>query len=128
MKPKPPTPAAEYLPPLTLSDRNRLAMHVENAQQELELLANLVEPHAGNRIDRMLVSHLRHAAAQLRQRQQAMMKLYADIQPEELAGLAPAGMTVKQATAEANKISRQLKKNLAEFERGQVIPRPVKRP
>lgn len=120
-KPKP-SAAAEYLPPLTLSDRNRLALAVEIAHQEFQRLADLVAPHAHHAIDRMLVAYLHQTASDLRRRQISMMKLYERIQPEEIGGLAPAGMTVKQAAREANKISRQLKKNLADFER--VIKRP----
>jgi diadenosine tetraphosphatase ApaH/serine/threonine PP2A family protein phosphatase len=95
---------------LTLSDCNRLALAVERAHQEFDRLATVVEDNTGENpagsIDRKLAAQLRQAAVVLRQRQARMMKLYAEIQPEEIPAeiAAAGGMTVLEATREANRI------------------------
>jgi hypothetical protein len=101
---------------MTLSDRNNLVLVVGRAFMEFDRLATIVEDNTGENpagtIDKKLAAHLRQAAVELRKRQARMMKLYAEIQPEEIPGGIAPGMSVAAAASEANKIGRRLQANL----------------
>lgn len=72
---------------LTLSERNCIALSFDTAATTWEHIARTLEEHTSNTIDRKIIAHLKEAAKQIRRRQARMMRLYEEIQPEEIPAI-----------------------------------------